>query len=265
MYILQYKISDLYFRLRSDFAISDDDSWAKFSCSSDKCDYLYECRMHETLPPDRKLRRYYDPIREREYAATEELDKRMYVHLSTENLPWGSNISQLYPQLALPHILLLRQRLLLHASYIFTRHGGIVFTAPSGTGKSTQAELWRTYRDATVVNGDRAVIGVHKGEPMAHGFPLSGSSGDCLNRSSKLLAVVSLKQAPENTVRRLMPGEAVGALVNGSYLPEEYRADLPKLVDVSLAVAQAVPILELRCRPDREAVEILEKAILSLF
>ena len=262
MYILQYKIADLCFDVRSDFAISNSECWKRFSHRSDICDFLYSCHMHEALPCGEHFRRYYDSVREREYAATEELPGRMLIHLSRENLPWGNDINQLYPQFALPHILIQRQRLLLHASYIHTQKGAIVFTAPSGTGKSTQAELWKKHRGATIINGDRAVVCIQNGVAMAHGFPMSGSSSDCLNQSGKLLAIVSLVQASENKVRKLSTREALTVLINGSYLPPEYREDLAQVIDVALPIVQKIPVLELSCLPDQGAVDALSDALL---
>jgi len=257
MHKLQYEIADIRFNLYSDFAISSDKAWDLFANSSKNCDYSYECYMHETMP-EISGRRYYDPIRERDYALCEEMADRTHIHLTSDNLPWGRHISQLYPQLALPHVLLLRRKLVIHASYIVTERGAIIFTAPSGTGKSTQAELWRKHRNAFVVNGDRAVIAMKNEEVWAYGFPLSGSSSDCHNRSAKVLAIVSLQQAPENEVRSLSASEALTAIVNGSYLPDEFAADLPRLIDAALCIVQSVPVVRLRCLPDETAVDALE-------
>ena len=49
--------------------------------------------------------------------------------------------------------------LVLHSAYIVTRQGeGILFSGPSGIGKSTQAALWQRYGAAQTVNGDRALV-----------------------------------------------------------------------------------------------------------
>lgn len=49
--------------------------------------------------------------------------------------------------------------LVLHSAYIVTRQGeGILFSGPSGIGKSTQAALWQHYGAAQTVNGDRALV-----------------------------------------------------------------------------------------------------------
>ena len=43
----------------------------------------------------------------------------------------------------------------LHASQIAVRNKGILFTAPSGTGKTTPARLWEKYRQADIICNDR--------------------------------------------------------------------------------------------------------------
>ena len=52
----------------------------------------------------------------------------------------------------------LRQTLLMHASAVSWNGQGLVFTAPSGTGKTTQAELWARYKGAKILNGDKVFL-----------------------------------------------------------------------------------------------------------
>ena len=46
----------------------------------------------------------------------------------------------------------------LHSSYIIYHDKAILFTGPSGIGKTTQAELWRDYQGAEIINGDVTLI-----------------------------------------------------------------------------------------------------------
>ena len=45
----------------------------------------------------------------------------------------------------------------MHASLIARNEIGIMFIGPSGIGKTTQAELWKKYREAQIINGDRGI------------------------------------------------------------------------------------------------------------
>ena len=71
--------------------------------------------------------------------------------------------------LPLSHILLKFDAFVLHGAHIVVDGEAIVFSAPSGTGKSTQAELWRRHRSAAVINGDRVLV-----RKSADGFTAGG-------------------------------------------------------------------------------------------
>lgn len=173
---------------------------------------------------------------------------------------WATDHLRLWSVLSLPQLLLPFRTLIFHASYIGYHGEGILFTAPSGTGKSTQAELWRVHRGAEVINGDKAGVRLEE-RPMVHGVPFSGTSGICENVSLPLRAIVVLSQAPENTVRRLRPSEAVAALCGNVFVdqavPEEWQTARNLLLDL----AAAVPVYALACTPDVRAVEELERAM----
>lgn len=173
---------------------------------------------------------------------------------------WATRASFLWPGLSLPQLLLPFHTLVFHASYVAHDGGALLFTAPSGTGKSTQAELWRVHRGARVLNGDKAAVRL-SGAAMVHGMPFSGTSGICENVSLPLRGVVVLSQAKENTVRRLGPSAAVAALGENVFadrsIAEEWSAALNLLLDL----AASVPVYALACTPDERAVCALEEAI----
>ena len=173
---------------------------------------------------------------------------------------WATRASFLWPGLSLPQLLLPFHTLVFHASYVAHDGGALLFTAPSGTGKSTQAELWRVHRGARVLNGDKAAVRL-SGAPTAHGMPFSGTSGICENVSLPLRGVVVLSLAKENTVRRLGPSAAVAALGENVFadrsIAEEWSAALNLLLDL----AASVPVYALACTPDERAVCALEEAM----
>lgn len=147
--------------------------------------------------------------------------------------------------------------LILHSAYIVTPQGqGLLFSGPSGAGKSTQAELWRQYAGAQVINGDRSLV--RPGDGTVHGILYSGTSGICQNVSAPLRAIVLPVQGAENRVYPLRPKEAFMALVNQcAYYP--WAADsAAQMTGLAAALIGAVPVYGLTCRKDEGAVRALE-------
>ena len=173
---------------------------------------------------------------------------------------WATRAKYLWPGVMLNTILLHQRGLIFHASYIVSNGRAILFTAPSRTGKSTQAELWRKFRNAHVVNGDKAGVTL-RGQPMAHGVPFSGTSGICENVSAPLAGIVVLSQAKENTVRRLGPSQAVAALCPNVFVDQAIAEEWALALQLLLDVAASVPVYALACTPDVRAVETLEQAL----
>lgn len=146
---------------------------------------------------------------------------------------------------------------ILHASFVIHQGRAILFTAPSGTGKSTQAELWRQLRGARVVNGDRVILR----EGMAWGLPFSGSSRDCENLSAPLAAIVYLGQAPRTHIARLSGAAAFRRLWEGCAVNTWDRADVAQAMETVSRTLETVPLFHLNCTPDESAVIALEETL----
>lgn len=157
--------------------------------------------------------------------------------------------------------LLPREGLVLHSSAVLWEGKSLLFSAPSGTGKSTQADLWKKYMGAQVMNGDRPAIRFVDNKPIVFGTPWSGSSPDRMNSAAPLWAVVLLEQAPVNGIRRLTVSEAVKKIFPRCFLP---YFDI-KLMDHGMKTLERIlhstPVYLLQCRPDREAVETVYECI----
>lgn len=150
---------------------------------------------------------------------------------------------------------------ILHASFMEYEGRAILFTAPSETGKSTQAELWKKHRGAEIVNGDRAAL-IREGERIcAAGLPFSGSSRYCGNRTLPLMAVVYLKQAPKTTIRKLRGAEAFRRVWEGCCVNTWHRGDMEAASALVESLLGQVSIYELACTPDETAVEVLEREL----
>ncbi len=147
--------------------------------------------------------------------------------------------------------------LILHSAYIVTPEGdGILFSGPSGAGKSTQAELWRQYAGAQVINGDRSLI--RPADGTVHGILYSGTSGICRNVSSPLRAIVLPVQAAENRLYTLRPQETFVRLLNQcAYYP--WAADsAARMTELAAQLVGAVPVYAMECRKDESAVQALK-------
>ena len=163
--------------------------------------------------------------------------------------------------LALEHLLAPRKGLLLHASFIAHRGRAILFTAPSGTGKSTQASLWERHRGAQILNGDRVCIRMEGRTPYACGIPYAGSSGICLDARLPIAAIVCLSQAPKTTIRPLGGFEGFRQVWEGCSVNTWDRADVAHISDTVMDVLQSVPVYHLACTPDESALIALEQML----
>lgn len=153
------------------------------------------------------------------------------------------------------------EAIILHASFIRWKEKGIIFTAPSGTGKSTQAALWEKYYDAEILNGDRAALRRKDGMWRSYGLPYAGTSDIYRNESAPLTAVVALRQAPKNRIHRIKGTEAFRYLYPETMIHRWDSNFEKKATSLLLSIMSDIPIFLLECRPDREAVEMLKEQI----
>ncbi len=158
-------------------------------------------------------------------------------------------------------VLLRHNRFFLHASFIASPFGGLLFTGNSGVGKSTQAELWREHMDSTVINGDRAIVAKETGGWRAYGSPYAGSSGYYVKQDEPIRAIVLLEQAAENQVDVVPPAEAFRKLLLQISVDHSRTYDVVQLCDLVTELVNTVPIYRLRCTPDVRAVNALCEAL----
>lgn len=164
--------------------------------------------------------------------------------------------------LALLPVVSLRDSLLMHASLIDYEGHAVAFTASSGTGKSTQADLWVKHLGATIMNGDRAFMRRDAaGTWTAFGSPWAGSSPYVRDMRAPLAAVVVLEQAPENSIRRLSGAELMARLYNNLRYPLWDEAATAASLAMFDALVREVPVFLLSCRPDEEAVLVTRDAV----
>lgn len=157
----------------------------------------------------------------------------------------------------------LHNTMMIHASAVKFQEKAVLFTAPSGTGKTTQAELWREFAGAEILNGDRVFIKSTDSEERlyAWGSPWAGSSPYIVNDSAEVAAIVVLEQAPENSLRKMDVAEAMMHLSSNSFLPMWDARCLEGMLGVMDLVLRKVPVYKLACRPDEGAVELVRQEL----
>lgn len=140
----------------------------------------------------------------------------------------------------------------LHSSAVMLDGKAYLFTAPSGTGKSTHTEKWCRLFGARLLNDDKPVLRRQQGKWTAYGTPWSGKYDLSVPAGVPLGAVAFLQRGTENRIRRLSPQEAVPLLISQllRYLSAEQMVLQLALLDQLL---QDVPVWLLECRNDDQA------------
>lgn len=154
-----------------------------------------------------------------------------------------------------------RHMIQLHSSLIDYYGHGLMFLGPSGIGKTTQAELWNQYRNALIINGDIVFVQETEEAFLGWGTPWHGSSPYCENTNVPVEALIILKQAPENSIRKLEGFEKVTAVSNSVFYPRWLENGMELCLETLDHLLSKLPVYELSCRPDEEAVELTEKTI----
>ena len=146
-----------------------------------------------------------------------------------------------------------------HAAQIEVQGVGILFTAPSGTGKTTQAKLWKQYREANIICNDRTLVR----EGMTYGYPVDGSEPVMSGEVHRFGAIILLEQDRRNEVKRLKAGAALAKLlpqmVFDTWNPKSRELAMLHILEL----LEKHPVYLLRCTPDEKAVVCLEKQLIK--
>lgn len=145
---------------------------------------------------------------------------------------------------------------LFHGSAVAVDGRGYLFTAKSGTGKSTHTRLWRTMlgRRAVMVNDDKPLIRIaENGTATVYGTPWDGKHRLSYNISVPLEAICVLERASENSIREIAKQEAYPMLLQQVYRPADPEALKKTLL---LLDKMDVKFYKLFCNMDISAAEL---------
>ncbi len=149
----------------------------------------------------------------------------------------------------------------IHGSALCMDWEAFLFTAPSGTGKSTHARLWRENygRRVWMINDDKPMISFRDGIRV-YGTPWDGKHHLSRNASAPLGAVIWLTRSAENRIRRMDPAEAFPVLMNQAYESED-PAGMAKIMALERKLLEEVDFYRLECNTDPEAAIVAREGI----
>lgn len=155
-----------------------------------------------------------------------------------------------------------REALLMHGAVIAVQGRGVMFTAPSGTGKTTHMLFWkRRYGEAvTVINGDKPIVRFARGKPVAFGTPWAGKERLQSNGSVGLTDICFIERSEKNEVERVEPAQYLERL-----MPQVLRHTTPQGVMATLALVDRLTetcrFWVVRCNMSEQAAEVAYEAI----
>lgn len=158
--------------------------------------------------------------------------------------------------------LIRRDTLVMHSSLIDADGEGILFTGPSGVGKTTQAELWQEHRGAKIVNGD--MVFIHKesdGKFYAYGSPWHGSSEYCINEKLPIKAIIAPVQSDKCSIAEINGMEMLKCVFPEVMLPDWFEGCKELGMGTLDELLKCTPVYRLECTKDIHAVEAVEKEL----
>ena len=146
--------------------------------------------------------------------------------------------------------------ILMHGAIIRYKGNAHMFTAPSGTGKTTHIRLWKKYfgDEVEIVNGDKPILREKDGIITAYGTPWNGKENYGSNISAPLKSIFLLKRGKINTVKKCNTKQAVPYLLSQTLRYKDEKS-VKNLLDFIAKIIQTVNIYELECNMELSAVE----------
>lgn len=149
-----------------------------------------------------------------------------------------------------------------HGAAISYGGKGYIFTAPSGTGKSTHIRLWHKHlgNSVDIINGDKPVITADADGIFVHGTPWAGKEMWHKNRSVPLGGICILHRGDSCKAEGINANEALPFILRQTYRPEDPDS-LGKTMDVLDSVLRHIPVISLYCDMSEDAVRCSFEAL----
>ena len=193
------------------------------------------------------------------YEETDDAHADIHIHKDYVHL---MNIDTMFVSLlALERRMYQLNHFILHSSFMLLNGKAVLFTAPSGTGKSTQADLWNKYRNTRTINGDRTLIVKENNTYYACGWPICGSSEICFNEKYPISCIVVLSQGKENSIVQLDYKTSFKKLLSEITINYHNGDFVNKAMDFIDDLVKNINIYHLSCTISEDAVLCLENKL----
>lgn len=138
-----------------------------------------------------------------------------------------------------------------HGAVVAVGEEAYLFTAKSGTGKTTHVRLWLEHiADSYIVNGDKPLLMVKDGRVYACGSPWAGKEGYFCKQNVPLKALCVLERGTENHIAPLSRKEAFPMLMQQVY---RSPSQMPAVMRLMWEIGELVPLYRLGCNMEPEA------------
>ena len=153
----------------------------------------------------------------------------------------------------------------IHSAAISVDNKAYLFSANSGTGKTTHMNLWleKFGNRAFVINGDKPILRLIDNTIYVYGTPWCGKEGLNKNVRIPFEAFYILERSLQNKIRKAESKEAVLALISQTTLPK--KSDLMELMLSNIdTMVEKSKIFALGCNMEREACDVAYNASVEL-
>lgn len=153
-------------------------------------------------------------------------------------------------------------RVLFHGSSLAVDGRGVLFTAKSGTGKSTHTRFWReTFGDRVrMINDDKPFLHIGEDGVTVYGTPWRGKHSLGENTQAPLEAIYFVNRGQENLVQSISPRELYPLLLQQTYTPDDPAA-MGKTLALVERLSRSVKLLKLYCNLDSQAAQVALDAL----
>ncbi len=154
--------------------------------------------------------------------------------------------------------------ILFHGSSLAIDGKGYIFTAKSGTGKSTHTRLWREVfgERVVMVNDDKPLIKITDNGAFVFGTPWCGKHNLGSNISVPLCGIVSLERSEKNRIR-----EIDSKSIFPKILSQTYRTNNPLGLQKTLSLIDKllifVRVYKLGCNMNKDAAIVAYEGIIG--